>query len=250
MRLEHCIVPDWPALPGVRSLITTRLGGVSLSPYDSFNLGGHVGDSPEHVEQNRAMLRAILPSEPIWLEQVHGIEVVDADITRFRVRKPQADASVSRLPGTVCAVMTADCLPVLVASKDGLMIGAAHAGWRGLLYGVIEATIASMNVDSAELQVYLGPAIGPLHFQVGPEVREQFIMVDRQATDAFQPGPGDRWLADIYMLARQRLIGIGVLPESIHGGGSCTVSRPDLYYSYRRDGVTGRMASLIWRELI
>lgn len=250
MRLEHCIVPEWPAPAGVRALITTRRGGVSLAPYDSFNLGCHVGDDPAHVEQNRAMLRAILPSEPVWLEQVHGVDVVVADIARFRVRKPKGDAVVSRLPNTVCAVMTADCLPVLLTSREGLVVGAAHAGWRGLLDGVIEATVRSMSVEPSELIAYLGPAIGPNHFEVGPEVREKFTRLSPLAAQAFHAGRGDRWFADIYRLARQRLEAIGVPPSAIYGGNLCTVSDPERLYSYRRDGVTGRMASLIWRELI
>lgn len=250
MRLEHCIVPEWPAPAGVRALITTRRGGVSQAPYDSFNIGGHVGDDPELVAQNRAMLRAILPAEPVWLEQVHGIQVADADIARYRVRQPVADAAVSRLPGSVCAVMTADCLPVLLASRDGLVVGAAHAGWRGLLDGVIEATVASMHVSGDELLAYLGPAIGPDHFEVGPEVRQKFMAADAATEAAFCAGRDDRWLADIFHLARLRLSRLGVPAESIHGGRQCTVSAPELFYSYRRDGATGRMASLIWRELI
>lgn len=250
MRLEQCIVPEWPAPAGVRALVTTRRGGVSNAPYDSFNVGCHVGDDPELVSHNRAMLRAILPSEPVWLEQVHGIEVVDADIARYRVRKPTGDAAASRLPGTVCVVMTADCLPVLLTSRNGLVVGAVHAGWRGLLSGVIEAAVTSMGVAGSDLLAYLGPAIGPAHFEVGPEVRESFMRVQPQAQEAFRPGRGDRWLANIFELARQRLRSLGMPPESIYGGQLCTVSRPDLLYSYRRDGVTGRMASLIWRELI
>lgn len=250
MRLEHCIVPAWPIPAGVRALVTTRRGGVSLPPFDSFNLAMHVGDDPGIVLQNRAMLRAILPAEPVWLEQVHGVEVIDADIARFRLRTPKADASVARLPGTVCAVMTADCLPVLFCSADGLVVAAAHAGWRGLVDGVLEATIRAMGIEPGRLLAYLGPAIGPTNFEVGPEVRDRFLAWGAQAEGGFRKGSDDRWFADIIYLACVRLENSGIRRSAIYESARCTVAEPSQLYSYRRDGTTGRMASLIWRELI
>lgn len=236
------IVPDWPAPARVRALSTTRAGGVSVAPYDSLNLGIHVGDDPANVAANRAQVRRIVPSEPAWLNQVHGTVVVDAASV---AGVPDADASVSRTPGAVCVVMTADCLPVLLCDRAGTVVGAAHAGWRGLHGGVIEATVAAMQVVPADVIAWLGPAIGPTAFEVGDEVRAAFVATDAIAEAAFKPaGQPGKWLADIYLLARQRLAALGV--TAVYGGDCCTVSESRRFFSYRRDGVTGRMASLVW----
>lgn len=236
------IVPDWPAPAGVRALSTTRAGGVSVAPYDSLNLGTHVGDDAANVAANRAQVRRIVPSEPAWLNQVHGTVVVDAASV---AGVPDADASVSRTPGAVCVVMTADCLPVLLCDRAGSVVGAAHAGWRGLHGGVIEATVAAMQVAPADVIAWLGPAIGPTAFEVGDEVRAAFVATDAIADAAFKPaGQPGKWLADIYLLARQRLAALGV--PAVYGGECCTVSESRRFFSYRRDGVTGRMASLVW----
>lgn len=235
---------DWPAPASVRTLITTRKGGVSEPPYDSFNLGTHVGDLPEHVSLNRETLRRFVPDEPTWLNQVHGTRVVDAS-TREET-PPEADASFSRTPDAVCVIMTADCLPVLLCSRDGSVVGAAHAGWRGLCDGVLEATVAEMNEPAANLMAWLGPAIGPDAFEVGPEVRAAFMAHDPAAAQAFADIGGDKYLADIYALARQRLAALGV--SEVYGGDFCTVIDRERFFSYRRDRTTGRMASLIWIE--
>ena len=237
------LLPDWPAPPGVRAAMTLRTGGASGGPYASLNVGDHVGDEPTAVAENRWRLREALslPAEPLWLEQVHG-----TNVARFGPSaKPRADAAVALEPGQVCAVMVADCLPVLLADLTGTCVAAAHAGWRGLAAGVLEATVAALPADPSELVAWLGPAIGPEAFEVGPEVRQAFLAVDAAAEVAFRPGTGDRWLADVYALARQRLAGAGV--TNVHGGGLCTVSDPARFFSYRRDGVTGRMAAVIWR---
>lgn len=239
------IVPDWPMPPGVRAVVTTRLGGVSQPPYDSLNLATHVGDAPAAVDENRRLLREglNLPAEPLWLEQVHGIMVCDA---HGPADGRCADAAYADQPGVVLAVMTADCLPVFFASRDGREIGVAHAGWRGLEAGVLEATLDRFDAPASEIVAWLGPAIGPAAFEVGDEVRAAFMAHDTEAGKAFVPARPGHWLADIYCLARQRLAARGV--TSAYGGDLCTVSDPARFYSYRRDGVTGRMASLIWRE--
>ncbi|MDN3576653.1 peptidoglycan editing factor PgeF [Chitinimonas viridis] len=240
--IRHAMTPDWPVPQGVHALVTTRRGGVSLPPYDSFNLGDHVADAPAAVAANRALLRTALPAEPTWLNQVHGTVVVEAGHAATPV--PQADASVAFGAGAVCLVMTADCLPVLFAREDGMAVGAAHAGWRGLHDGVLEATIARLG-EPARLLAWLGPAIGPDAFEVGDEVRQAFVGHDPAAAMAFRPGvaPG-KWWADIYSLARQRLAAAGV--SRVYGGGLCTVADAQQFFSYRRDRVTGRMASMIW----
>lgn len=236
------ITPDWPAPANVRALITTRVGGVSAAPYASFNLGDHVGDDPRHVEQNRADLAACLPAQPAWLTQVHGTAVLNAAQV---AGAPQADASVALQPGVVSVVMTADCLPVLLCDRAGSVVAAAHAGWRGLLDGVLERTVEAMAQPAGELLAYLGPAIGPTAFEVGNEVRQAFVAHSAQASEAFLPGASaGKWLADLYLLARQRLNGVGV--NAVYGGHDCTYSDAERFFSYRRDGVTGRMASLIW----
>lgn len=239
--LEHCITPNWPVPANVKALQTTRKGGVSDSPYASFNLGSHVGDNPLAVSRNRMLLAPLLPSEPVWLNQVHGITVADAGHAGCL---PQADASVSTHPGAVCVVMTADCLPILLCDDQGSVVGAAHAGWRGLCDGVIEVTVSAMNVPAPTLMAWLGPAIGPTVFEVGDEVRIAFVAKQPQAAKAFVAAAEGKWMADIYQLARLRLQALGI--HRIYGGDLCTYSDDQRFYSYRRDGVTGRMATFIW----
>lgn len=236
------IIPDWDAPPTVKAIITTRNGGVSDAPYAEMNLGDHVGDAPDAVTQNRAILRLMLPNEPAWLKQVHGVHVANADKLADGVI--EADACVTHSANNVCAVMTADCLPVLLCNEVGTVVGAAHAGWRGLVSGVIERTVKAMNVPPVSLMAYLGPAIGPGAFEVGEDVRHAFMKHDPAAQGAFAPHGAEKWLADIYLLARQRLAALGI--TRIHGGDFCTYTDADHFFSYRRDGVTGRMASLIW----
>lgn len=238
------IVPDWPAPQRVRALITTRSGGVSNAPYAGLNLGSHVGDKSAAVECNRNLLAAHLPAAPRWLEQVHGTEVACAD-SLADGEIAVADAAYARDPDVVCAVLTADCLPVLLCDLDGGVVAAAHAGWRGLLGGVLERTVEAMAVSPGRLLAWLGPAIGPAAFEVGSEVREAFVARDAGAAEAFVAGQqADKWMADIYRLAARRLAAAGV--ERVFGGGLCTVSDRARFYSYRRDGVTGRFASLVW----
>lgn len=233
--------PAWPAPDSIGACITTRQGGVSVSPYDSFNIATHVGDRPQAVAANRAALRKELPSEPRWLAQNHGTRVAD-DATNYSA-EVQADACLTAQPGAVCAVMTADCLPLLLCNAEGSEIAAVHAGWRGLAAGVIEATIGRMRSTPSRLLAYLGPAIGPTAFEVGDDVRTAFVPGHPAAADAFQRA-GPRWYCDIYMLARQRLDALGV--TRVFGGDACTFRDVERFYSFRRDGVTGRMASLIW----
>jgi YfiH family protein len=245
------IQPDWPAPAGVRALSTLRGGGVSAVPYASLNLGGHVGDAPEAVAQNRRTLAASagLPSEPAWLAQVHGVEVVDLDAVRHQGTSglpPPADSAFTRRVGRVCAILTADCLPILLAADSGDLVAAAHAGWRGLAGGVIEATVRALGVEPARLMAWLGPAIGPQHFEVGPEVRDALLQGDLGAQEAFVPNARGRFMADLAALARRRLVSLGV--DRIYGGGHCTFSDGVRYFSHRRDGITGRQATLIWLE--
>lgn len=241
--MAELIIPDWPAPPNVRALVTTRQGGVSLSPWDSFNLGDHVGDDPAQVAENRKRLRARLPGDPVWLRQVHGTRCVDAGAV---APGTEADAAISRQPGVVCAVLTADCLPLLLCDDAGTVVGVAHAGWRGLLSGVIEATVAAMATPAERLQAWLGPAIGAQSFEVGDEVRTQFMAHNLAAKAAFVVGNPGKWQCDIHLLARQRLVALGV--RRIASADFCTVRDRESFFSYRRDGVTGRMASLIWLE--
>src|SRR5690625_3140949 len=238
------IAAQWPAPERVRAGFTTRLGGVSEGPYASFTLGDHVGDEPARVAANRRRLvaEAGLPGAPQWLTQVHGTRVVQAPLSDV----PEADAVWTEQRRVVCAVLTADCLPVLMCSDDGERVAAAHAGWRGLVGGVLEATVAALGVPGERLLVWLGPAIGPRRFEVGPEVRAVFLAQDPEAEVCFQAHRGDRWLADLYQLARRRLAAVGV--RRCFGGDFCTVEDAQRFYSYRRDGVSGRMASVIWRE--
>lgn len=236
--------PDWALPAGVRACVTTREGGFSAAPYATFNLGDHVGDDPAAVRANRARLRAQLPVEPLWLSQVHGVRVADADREDGR---PEADAVLARTSRRACAVLTADCLPVLFCTDDGAVVAAAHAGWRGLAAGVLERTLEAMQAAPARVLVWLGPAIGPRAFEVGEEVRAAFVADDPAAVAAFVPGVASgKWMADIFALARRRLQRAGV--TRIAGGGLSTVLHPASFYSYRRDGCTGRFASLIWRE--
>ena len=236
---------DWPAPPGVRVLSSFRSGGASAPPYDSLNLGDHVGDDPRAVAENRRQLQlaAGLPAEPVWLEQVHGVNVADLD---SHGPYGPADAVVTRRFGRVCAILTADCLPVVIASESGETIAAAHAGWRGLKDGVIGATVQAMGVAPQRLIVWLGPAIGPRHFEVGAEVREAFLAVDSKNVDAFEGNARGRFMADLALLARRQLGRLGI--TRIYGGGECTYTRADRYFSHRRDGVTGRQGTFIWRE--
>lgn len=237
-----CLIPDWPAPPGVRALVTTRCGGVSTGPWASLNLGSAVGDAPESVATNRALLDALLPGPARWLRQVHGNRVVRAESV---VAPEEADASVTSAEGVVCAVQMADCLPVLFASVDGSRIAAAHAGWRGLAAGVLENTLEALECAPAGLIAWLGPAIGPECFEVGEDVRQAFVTGDVGAGACFQPRKGGKWLADLPGLARRRLLAAGL--TRIHGGGLCTFSDAGRFFSHRRDRVTGRMAALIWR---
>ncbi len=243
MLREHCIIPDWPAPPNVRAVQTTRRGGVSVAPYDTLNLGAHVGDAPFAVARNRQLLTELLPSEPVWLNQVHGTAVIDTEAAGCGT--PQADACISRNKGAVCVIMTADCLPVLLCDEQGTVVGAAHAGWRGLCEGVIERTVGAMKVPPSSLMAWLGPAIGPTAFEVGGEVREAFIARQAQAAEAFVPArENNKYLADLYLLARQRLHALGI--TRIHGGGFCTCTDRERFFSHRRDGVSGRMGTFIW----
>lgn len=239
---EHFIVPDWPAPANVRALQTTRQGGRSTAPFDSLNLGSHVGDDALTVVANRNLLNPFVPTEPVWLEQVHGTHVILAE---HATCVPRADACVSRRANAVCTVMTADCLPVLLCDEAGSVVGAAHAGWRGLADGVIEATVDAMQVKPSSLMAWLGPAIGPHAFEVGDEVREIFTQHDPDAASAFQLH-GNKYLADIPALARLRLRALGVDAKRIYGGDLCTYNDAERFYSYRRDGKTGRMATMIW----
>ena len=239
---------DWPAPRGVRVLSTLRGdagSGVSKAPYACFNLGDHVGDDPVAVTENRRRLKTgmSLPAEPSWLAQVHGVTVADLDSAKL---KGPADAAVARGVGKVCAILTADCLPIVLATDSGDMVAAAHAGWRGLAAGVIEATVRAMAVPAGRLMAWLGPAIGPQHFEVGAEVRDALLSGDAHAVDGFAQNSRGRFMADLWMLARRRLETLGVV--RIYGGGECTFTRTNCYFSHRRDGITGRQATLIWRE--
>ncbi len=239
-RAHDWISPDWPAPARVKTCVTTRAGGVSLAPYDSLNLGEHVGDEPVAVAKNRQRLLSQLGCKPAWLCQVHGVAVVEATPDQVA----EADASWTATPGIACAVMTADCLPALFCDRAGSRVAAAHAGWRGLAAGVLEATLDTLAIAPEDTLVWLGPAIGPQAFEVGAEVREAFLSQHAQAEQAFSAShnPG-RYMADIYQLARIRLAARGV--TAIYGGDFCTYNDPR-FYSYRRAAQTGRFASLIW----
>ena len=244
MNLEP-ILPDWQVPANVRALVTTRAGGVSRGAFESLNLGFVAGDERGAVKENRRRLATLLPGTPHWLRQVHGTRVVDADTLAPSAPSPQADGAVARKAGSVCAVFVADCMPVLLADDEGHVVGVAHAGWRGLNAGVIEATVAAMGVPADRVRAWLGPAIGPRAYEVGDEVRRAFVARDEQAAAAFSPTRPGHWLLDLYAVARQRLAACGV--PRVWGGGRCTHSEPQRFFSHRRDGVTGRMAALIWR---
>ena len=234
------LTPDWPAPASVRACVTTREGGVSEAPFDSLNLGDHVDDRPEAVAENRRRLTDHFSIKPAWLQQVHGIAVAQADPRLVAT----ADASWTATPGIACAAMTADCLPALFCNRAGTRVAAAHAGWRGLAAGVLEATLDTLDVPAEDVLVWLGPAIGPKAFEVGPEVREVFINQLPEAAEAFVPSDNaGKFMADIYLLARLRLAERGV--TAVYGGGFCTVTDPR-FFSYRRASRTGRFASLVW----
>ncbi len=244
---------DWPAPPGVRALTTTRHGlGVSQAPFDSFNLGIRCGDDPGAVLENRRQLEVALglPSAPHWLRQVHGVEVA-----RFETPppakagesdEPEADAAVTSTPGTVLAILTADCLPVVFAARDGSEVAAAHAGWRGLADGMLEATVAAMKTPASDIVAWLGPAAGPDAYEIGEEVFDAFVSGDAGAAVAFAPTRPGHWKVDLYALARRRLAAVGV--TDVHGGGLCTISDPARFFSHRRDQRSGRIATLAWIE--
>ncbi|MEN8176135.1 MAG: peptidoglycan editing factor PgeF [Pseudomonadota bacterium] len=238
---------EWPAPPGVRAGTTTRDGGVSTGPYASLNLADHVGDEADAVAENRKRLVDSLrdslgfTGELLWLRQVHGCGL--ATVGRDRPGTC-ADASYADKPGNACVVLTADCLPVLITNRSGTRAAAAHAGWRGLAAGVLGTAVARFPDAPADLMAWLGPAIGPGSFEVGADVRDAFVTEDPGAAGCFVDGGPGHWLADLYALARRRLAALGV--NSVYGGEYCTVSDPRRFYSYRRDGATGRMASLIW----
>lgn len=241
------IYANWPAPHWVRAYTTMRTGGYSQAPYNSMNLSYQVGDDPNVVQKNHNKLHDMLslPTPPVWLKQVHGINVIEASrVSASDESFPEADGSYTAKAGIVCAVLTADCLPVLICDQCGTSVAAVHAGWRGLLAGVIEAAVMLLARPERRLMAWLGPAIGPGAFEVGDEVRQGFIGYNANAQSAFRPSPHGRWLADIYQLARLRLMSVGV--QQIYGGEWCTFNDSEHFYSYRRDGTTGRMASLIW----
>ena len=238
---ERYLWPNWPAPASVRACVTTRNGGFSVGGFHSFNLGLNTGDDLDVVQENRRLLQSDLHLDcpPLWLQQVHGIEVADAESAPPETR---ADASVARTTGPACVVLTADCLPVLFCDVQGTVVAAAHAGWKGLLAGVLEATVKQMRAEN--IMAWFGPAISQRHFEIGPEVRAQFLTQDAGCAGAFVPGKGDRWFADLQTLARRRLSALGV---AVYGSNHCSFAEQSLFYSYRRDGArSGRMASLIW----
>ena len=240
------IVPEWPAPSRVRAASSTRTGGTSAGPWRTLNLADHVADDPEAVVRNRARLRdeLALPQEPRWLVQRHGARVVEADAGEDGA---PADGITARASGIVCAVLAADCMPVLLCDRDATMVAALHAGWRGIVAGIVEAGVRAAGVSPSRLLAWLGPAIGPERYEVGPEVRDAVLAGDPGAGGAFRPvGPPDRWRADLERIVRRRLARCGV--GAVHGGGTCTASDPGRFFSYRRDGVTGRMATLIWLD--
>ena len=236
------IQPDWSAPDNVHALVTLRTGGVSMPPYDSFNLASHTGDDAEHVARNRQLLMESiqLPGEPMWLQQVHGKRVIQCD----PALNTEADGSWTATPGQVCAVLTADCLPLFLCSRDGSRVAVAHAGWRGLAAGVITASVEALNTDAGDIVAWLGPAIGPDAFEVGGEVRQTFLEINPDHAAAFRQRDSAHWLCDIYALARTELHLCGV--RAVSGGQFCTYTDSARFFSYRRDGQTGRMANLIW----
>ena len=254
--LSQCLRPDWPAPAHVHALVTTRAGGISAEPFNALNLGDHVGDDPAHVVANRSTLaqalNLIAPAQsPQWLKQIHGVRVITppTDPAERAAWIPEADAATTTQLGVPITVMTADCLPVFFTDREGSRVAVAHAGWRGLCDGILETTVAEFTAPadaSMEVMAWLGPAIGPAAFEVGDEVRAAFMAIDAQAELAFVPVPNKpgHWLGDLYRLARQRLARVGV--TQVSGGTHCTWTESASFYSYRRDGRTGRMASVIW----
>lgn len=243
MTTKNLIIPDWPAPNNVKAISTTRQGGFSQAPYDLLNLGTHVGDELDIVMKNRQQLTKLteLPESPRWLEQVHGTNIINS---HDWLKDIQADAIYAQQIGHVCTVMTADCLPLLLCNQQGDMVAAIHVGWRGLAAGIIEKTLDQFSGNHYDILAWLGPAIGPRQFEVGSEVYEKFISADASASQAFIKTDDHHYLADLYTLARQRLQKYGV--ENIFGGKFCTVTDKERFFSYRRDGITGRMASMIW----
>lgn len=260
------VMPDWPAPDNVRAFTTTRKGGISRVPWNTLNLGGNCGDDRGSVQKNRILLRSLLPSRPRWLKQVHGTHVFDLDALEdgtLELENPgvlEADAVLSAHNDRICAVLTADCLPVVFCNKKGTKVAAAHAGWRGLANGVLENTVAGMRggvkhrqtapggkaakvVQPGDIMAWMGPAIGPDAFEVGRDVYDTYCQADEENVIAFKPH-GDRWLADLYTLARLALARVGVV--DVYGGEHCTYTNAERFFSYRRDGETGRMGTLIW----
>jgi YfiH family protein len=246
MRLDpQWLVPDWPAPARVRAFVTTRAGGVSRGEYFSMNLGNRSGDEPADVERNRLIVRAHLPAQPRWMAQVHGADVADLD----RLGDddvPTADAATTGLPGRVGVVLTADCMPLFLCDEGAQRVGVAHAGWRGMAAGVIEKTVEALHADPARVMAWMGPTIGPSAFEVGAEVRAAFLAADADASAAFTQHKPDKYMADLYALARLRLRRAGV--RRIHGGGFCTHGEADRFFSYRRAQESGRMGAFIWME--
>jgi len=260
------LLPDWPAPPSVKAIVTTRRGGVSVRPYDSFNLGAHVGDAPSSVKKNRHLLLEHVAGEPLWLNQVHGAQVLEVgpvEIERWKKGEvPEADGVCTSLEGSPCVVMTADCLPLLLCNKQGTWVQALHGGWRGLAAGIIaEGVNCYVNAGlgkASDLLAYMGPAIGPEHFEVGQEVLEQFLLAGKggkgkveseKVREAFVPSPEkpDHYFCNLYRLTQQQLNSCGV--EGVYGGNYCCYGEIERFFSFRRDGKqTGRMASLIWLE--
>jgi YfiH family protein len=241
------IEADWTAPDGVTAVVTTRRGGMSRGAYASLNLAAHVGDEPSAVADNRARLEQALalPGSPCWLEQVHGTTVQDLD-TAAGTAGWQADGSVTSVPGRICAVLTADCLPVVLATTDGARVGIAHAGWRGLLAGVLENAVAAMGRPGEALRVWLGPHIGTAAYEVGEELRAAFLARDPATAGGFTPNARGRWQADLAWLARHRLRALGV--ADVHGGALCTYTRAETLFSHRREAPCGRFATLVWRQ--
>lgn len=240
---DEWIVPGWPAPARVRAFVTTRAGGVSSGEHASMNLGLSSGDAPENVARNRAIVRALLPSEPAWLAQVHGTEVADLDASPAAER-PRADAAATSTPGRVAVVLTADCMPLFLCDRAGRRVAVAHAGWRGLAAGLVENAVRSLRVPADEVLAWMGPAIGPEAFEVGPEVREAFVRADPEAQAAFRPHVPGKHLADLYVLARQRFALAGV--TNVYGGAFCTWTESERFFSYRRAQKSGRMGAFIW----
>lgn len=241
--MNNFIIPNWPTPNHIKAFTTTRLDGVSSSPYQSFNLAHHVGDALDNVMQNRERLKnkLKLPSEPIWLNQTHSNHVINLD---HENTDKAADGSYTTQKNKICAILTGDCLPILLCDKTGSEIAAVHGGWRGLLAGVIESALKNFKNSPQNIYAWFGPAIGPQAFEVGNDVRDPFVAIDKNAAQAFKPLQQSKWLADIYLLAKQRLEKCGV--TEIYGGDYCTYSDADKFFSHRRDKETGRMANLIW----